>query len=570
MLDKFEIARCLREMGMLLELKGENSFKVKAYQNGAEAVENSAEDLGQLVDQRKLTSIRGIGEALAAKIAELYLTGRCDFLESLRAELPPGIIELSQIPGLSTKKIQALHSALRIENVGELQAACKAGLVSKVPGFGLKTEQKILEGIQTYEKREDRELLLEGQKLAESLTGFLNSDNLMHLEIAGSLRRWKDTVGNVNLVACCPDPEHALDLFTQFPSVTRVEERADNYARVRLASGTRADMLVAQPDSWVTALVARTASKEHFLKLQEIAASKGMALSSSALVKDGKPVLLATENELYATLGLPYIAPELRENEGEFERIAGGETFENLVTIGDIKGMVHCHTVYSDGRNTIEEMALAAEKMGMSYITITDHSPAAHYARGLKLDQLKRQWEEIDRVQEKVKIKILRGTESDILEDGKLDYPDEVLDSFDLVIASIHMRMKMDEDQMTRRLVNCMRQPHFKIWGHALGRLVLRREPIKCRVEEVLDAAAESGVAIELNGDPYRLDMEPKWLRSARKRGIKFVISVDAHSIGNLYNLPYGVHMARRAGLLAPEILNTLSVDDFATAVRPR
>lgn len=570
MLDKFEIAGSLREIGMLLELKGENSFKVKAYFNGAEAVENLAEDLGPLVDKQQLTEIRGIGSALAAKIAELYLTGRCAVLESLRAELPPGVIELSHIPGLSTKKIQALHNALNISSIDELRHACLSGLVSTIPGFGKKTEQKILEGIETYENHEERILLLDAQETAERIKSMMRRDDLVELQTAGSLRRWQETIGNVNLVASTTGPKsNVLALLAKHPSVSKIEQHNDDSMLVRLASGIKVSLTVSSPDCFPAAMLAQTGSKDHWQRLSKIAASKGFELSEDGLRHDGISVPVNSEADIYSHLDLAFIPPELRENAGEIEEAQKGARFDDLIEIDQLQGMIHCHTTYSDGRNTIEEMALAAEKMGMSYITITDHSPAAHYAGGLEIDRLKRQWEEIARVQERVKIKLLRGTESDILEDGALDYPDSILDQLDIVIASIHSRMKMDEEQMTRRLINCMKRPHFKIWGHALGRLVLRREPIKCNVEKILDAAAESRVAIEVNGDPYRLDMEPRWLRAARNRGLKFVISVDAHSIGNLYNLPFGVHMARRGFVRGAEVLNTLPASEFTKQVKP-
>jgi DNA polymerase (family 10) len=266
---------------------------------------------------------------------------------------------------------------------------------------------------------------------------------------------------------------------------------------------------------------------------------------------------------------MQYIPPELREDEGEIEQALAGKLAADLLTAADIRGMVHCHTTYSDGRNSVAEMALAAEAMGMQYITITDHSPTAFYANGVKLDRLKRQWDEISRVQEQVKVKLLRGTESDILKEGGLDYPDRILEQFDVIIASIHNRYKLDEEGMTRRVVTAMKNPLFKIWGHPLGRLVQRRPPIPCRVEEVLDVIAESRAAIEINGDPHRLDMEPRWLKEARKRGISFVISTDAHSITDLKNLPFGVGLARRAGIRRGEVLNTLSVSAFRKAVLP-
>jgi DNA polymerase (family 10) len=263
------------------------------------------------------------------------------------------------------------------------------------------------------------------------------------------------------------------------------------------------------------------------------------------------------------------VAPELREDAGEIEAALDGSVPEDLIAVADIAGMTHCHTVYSDGKNSVEEMARGAEAMGMQYLTITDHSPSAHYAGGVTVDRLKRQWDEIARVQQSVKVRLLRGTESDILEDGALDYPDAILEQLDVVIASIHSRMKMDEATMTRRLVTAMRQPLFKIWGHALGRLILRREPFACRVDEVLDAVAESRAAIEINGDPYRLDLAPEHVRRARQRGIRFAISTDAHSTGALHNLRFGVHTARRGWVRRGEVLNALSVDEFMRAVKP-
>jgi DNA polymerase (family 10) len=310
---------------------------------------------------------------------------------------------------------------------------------------------------------------------------------------------------------------------------------------------------------FAAALVRLTGSPEHVARLEVIARDKNVSLDAPA----------ADEREVYARLGLAYVAPELREDRGEIEAARDGTVPEDLVTLADIRGMTHCHTVYSDGKATIEEMARAAEAMGMEYLTITDHSPSAYYAGGVTLDRLARQWDEIARVQELVKVRLLRGTESDILEDGALDYPDTILEKLDVVIASIHSRMKMDEAAMTARLVRAMRQPVFKIWGHALGRLILRRDPFACRLDEVLDAVAESRAAIEVNGDPYRLDLAPEHIQAARARGIRFVISTDAHSTAALGNLRFGVHTARRGWLRRSEVLNTLGADEFVRAVRP-
>ena len=337
--------------------------------------------------------------------------------------------------------------------------------------------------------------------------------------------------------------------------VTEEEKKAI----VRLSNGLHVELHVVGEKEFAPALVRLTGSPAHVRKLEEIAKARGVSLDAPA----------RDEREVYARLGMKYVAPELREDRGEVEAALDGTVPEDLVELGDIRGMTHCHTTYSDGKASVEEMAREAEKMGMEYLTITDHSPTAHYAGGVTLDRLKRQWDEIAQVQEKVKVRLLRGTESDILEDGALDYPDAVLEQFDVVIASIHSRMKMDEATMTKRLVNAMRQPVFKIWGHALGRLIMRRDPFACRVEEVLDAVAESRAAIEINGDPYRLDMAPEWAQAARARGIKFVISTDAHSTTNMHNLRYGVHTARRGWIRRGEVLNALSADEFARAVKP-
>jgi DNA polymerase (family 10) len=343
-----------------------------------------------------------------------------------------------------------------------------------------------------------------------------------------------------------------------------------NNCLVQFADGAVVSLTVVEPEDFAVTLFARTGSTPHVDKIKEYAAKNGVSLP----LPNGKPAktpkrLPRSEEEIYSRLRMQHIPPELREDQGEIEAALAGKLPEDLVTLADIKGMVHCHTTYSDGKHSIEEMVRAAEAMGMKYITITDHSPTAFYAGGLTLDRLKRQWEEIDEVQEKVKVKILRGTESDIVADGHLDYPDSILEKFDVIVASIHSRYKMDSEKMTRRITTAMQQPVFKIWGHALGRLIQRRPPFECDVERILDVIAESRAAVEVNGDPYRLDMEPRWIREARKRKIKFVISVDAHSIGALSNVKFGVAMARRGWVRKSEVLNAFGMNTFAKAVKP-
>ncbi len=586
-LDKFAIAAALQEIGSLLEMKGGVSkFKARAYQTGARAVAAVAGDIARTIQEDRLTSVPGIGKSLASQIEQLHLTGSSSVLEGLRREFPPGIIELSALPGLSTTKIATLHKTLGITSIAELQAAAEAGRVRDVPGFGAKTEQKLLELIADYDrdhKAEKRFHIHQAHRIgAQALSYLQAAPGLKEVSLAGSLRRWEETVGTIRVVASSKQPQLLVEYFLRFPMITKVEDQTDTSCTVQVVEGARVSLIAVEPGDFAMALFWETGSEAHVKKLHEIASSMGLDLNRQSLkikinrVTKGKslsskrrPLEVRNESDVYPLLHLQYVPPELREDQGEIEAALNKTLPDDLITLADIQGMIHCHTTYSDGKNSIEEMARAAEAMGMKYLTITDHSPTAFYAGGLKLDRLQQQWDEIGETQERVKIKLLKGTESDILSDGRLDYPDSVLEQFDVVIASIHSRYKMDSEKMTQCLMTAMRQPVFKIWGHALGRLIQRRPPFECDVERVLDVIAESRAAIEVNGDPYRLDMEPRWIREARKRKIKFVISVDAHSAGALHNLKYGVAMARRGWLRQGEVLNTLGVKAFANAVRP-
>jgi DNA polymerase (family X) len=585
-LDKFAIAAALQEIAALLELKGgKDRFKARAYEKGARVVAGTSEDIGDVVLENRLTSLPGIGGGLASQIEQLYLNGESSVLRGLKKEFPPGIIELSGVPGLSVAKIKTLHEVLGIASVAELKAAAAAGKIKDIKGFGAKTEQKLLETISERRQRsknEDRLHLHRAFQTAEQIIDYLQlAREASEIQIAGSLRRWKETVGTIRLVANTKRPAAVIEHFLRYPLIVEVVEQMEEACTVRLAEGARVSLVAARPAEFALALLMETGSKAHVNKLHQIANGEGnyAAQSKSQPQKRSKAAKknpararaakLQTEEDIYQQLGLEYIPPELREDAGEIEAAFAGKLPEDLITLEDIRGMVHCHTTYSDGKHSVEEMVRAAEAMGMKYVTITDHSPTAFYAGGVTLDRLKRQWEEIEAVQEKVKIKILRGTESDIVADGRLDYPDKILEQFDVIVASIHSRYKMDSAKMTKRILTAMRQPVFKIWGHALGRKLLSRPPFECDVEQILDAIAESRAAIEVNGDPWRLDMEPRWIREARKRKIKFVISVDAHSTGALNNLKYGVGIARRGWLRKSEVLNTLGASAFQKAVRP-
>ncbi|HEV7798125.1 MAG TPA: DNA polymerase/3'-5' exonuclease PolX [Pyrinomonadaceae bacterium] len=580
-LDKFGIAAALHEIAALLELKGgKDRFKARAYQAGARVVGGMSDDIGEVVLENRLTSMRGIGNALASQIEQLYLTGESSVLRGLKKEFPPGIVELSGVPGLSISKIKALHDALGITSIDELKRAAEAGQIKSLKGFGAKTEAKLLETITGHRQRakiENRLHLHRALQAAQQVANYLQtSRDTSEISFAGSLRRWQETVGTIRLVANTKQPATLIEHFLRFPLIVQVMEKMEEACTVQIAEGARVSLVAARPAEFTLALLTETGSKAHVSKLQQIASGEGVKSNGkqakarkSPSRKSSRSSELQSEEDIYQQLGMQYIPPELREDEGEIEAALAGKLPEDLVTLEDIRGMVHCHTTYSDGKHSIEEMVRAAEAMGMKYVTITDHSPTASYAGGLTVERLKRQWDEIDEVQQRVGIKILRGTESDIVASGQLDYPDPILEKFDVIVASIHSRYKMDSAKMTKRIVTAMRQPVFKIWGHALGRLIQRRPPFDCDIEQILDVIAESRAAIEVNGDPWRLDMEPRWIREARKRKIKFVISTDAHSTGALNNLKYGVGIARRGWLRKSEVLNTLSVKQFQKAVRP-
>jgi DNA polymerase (family 10) len=559
-LDRFGVAAALQEIAQLMDLKGgQFRFKAKAYNAGARAIQGVA-DLDRLVKEDRLTTLPRIGDALASQIKQLYLTGESSVLNGLRKEFPKGVIELSSVPGLSVEKIKQLDEA-GISSIAQLKAAAETGRLEALKGFGPKTAQRLITQLSTPIQKPKRRLHLhQAWNTADQCIEYLKAiEGVVDVSVAGSLRRWEETIGVIDIVASAEDPAAVVAKFQEFPLVLSSQLDGPNACVAHFADGAQVWLTVVPPEEFGITLFVKTGSQSHIEKIKEYAERKKVNFAR----------LPRTEEQLYKRLGMVYIPPELRENVGEIEAALAKKLPEDLVTEADIKGMVHCHTTYSDGIHTLEAMVRGAEEMGMKYITITDHSPTAIYANGLKIDRLKRQWDEIDEVQEKVSIKILRGTESDIIASGKLDYPDAVLEKFDVIVASIHARYKMDSEKMTERITTAMREPVFKIWGHGLGRLLQRRPPVECDVPRILDVIAESRAAIEINGDPYRLDLEPRWLREARKRKIKFVVSTDAHSVKAMNNIRYGVAMARRGWITRKEVLNTLNPAAFSRAVKP-
>lgn len=565
--DRFAIAALLRELAELTWLDDPRGFRARAYRRGAQALEGLSADLGELLDSERLTTVPGIGAGLARLIGEAARHGHIALLDELRRRYPPGVVALAHV--LTPERARQVHDALGVTTLAALRDACVAGRVRGLRGFGPRTEARLLSRIERAGARRERVLLPDALHAAARLIRHLHAVPATRVTLAGQLRRRVETVDHIALLAITADRRLLLARLRGYPHVLAMQPvGADRYL-ARQASGPDIDLRVAVPHQRASARLRATGSVAHVAQLRRRAQALGFELTRQGLRRDGRAVALRRETDLYAALGLSYVPPELREGCGEVDAAADGTLPADLVRRADLQGVVHCHTDYSDGTASIEAMARGAAALGLRYITITDHSASATYAGGLTVERLRRQREEIARVQALVGIRILHGTESDILRDGGLDFPDAVLAELDVVIASVHQRFTLDRDAMTERLLRAMRHPLFTIWGHALGRYVLSRPPIDCDVERVLDAIAEARAAIEVNGDPHRLDMAPEWLRQARRRGIRFVISADAHSIAGLNSLRWGTFVARRGWLRRGEVLNTLAADAFAAAVHP-
>jgi len=554
------IAAALREIAARLRLAGNNRFRARAYEDGANAVEALSDGaLGEHLAAGTLTSVDGIGPALAHVVAEIATKGRSELLERLRAETPPALLEISHVPGISRARARKLSEALGIANLDELEAAGHAQRIRRVKGFGAKTEAAVLAAIERYRRRPAAVRLVDADDAGTALARFVASlPGVWSADVVGGIRRWEEVVDELAVVGAV-DPgtrTPVMDAVAAYPPLARIEERASDYLVGRLSNGVRVRVRIAPVSRRGLALIEETGPAAHVERLRGWARARGIQWETL----NGRD-----ESDVYQGLSLPMIPVEARA----WTPLPPESDLEDLVSASDLKGLVHCHTTYSDGRHTLAEMARAADALGMQYMTVTDHSPTASYAGGLTIERLRAQWDEIDRVQETVAVRLLRGTESDILADGGLDYPDDILEKLDVIIASIHNRYRMNATAMTERLVRAMRLPVFKIWGHALGRLILRREPIACDVDAVLDAVAAARAAVEISGDPYRLDLPPEWIPAARRRSIRFVISTDAHAVSDFDNVAYGVAMARRGGVRRGEVLNSLPVARFRAAIHP-
>ncbi|NOJ77673.1 DNA polymerase/3'-5' exonuclease PolX [Myxococcus xanthus] len=573
--DKATVAQVLRDISLLLQLQGESGFRVRAYDMAADRIAGLPQELGPLVAEGRLESLPGIGRALAEKISELVSTGRLGYLEELRAQFPPGLLELTQLPDVGPKKVATLWRELQVSSIEELERACREGRVRQVRGFGAKSEAKMLEGIALYRRaRGERKLLGEVLPVATALLERVKAaPGVVRASLGGSVRRQAETVADVDIIASAPEAGPVLDALANAPGVAAVLGKGESKCSVRLEAGDlQVDLRVLPDEDFATALHHFTGSKAHHIRLRNLGQERGLKISEWGVHRDdGTKVPVTEESGIYALLDMQYVPPELREDNGEVEAAREGRLPQDLLTLEDVQGAVHAHSTWSDGRNSLEEMALAARALGLKYLTITEHSEAAIYAGGLKVDDLKRQWEEIDRINAAVSgVRLLKGIEVDILESGALDYADSVLEQFEVVIGSIHVRHGMDEDQMTRRLLAAMDNPCLQILGHPTGRLINSREPYPVRMDDILERAAERGVAVEVNGKPARLDIKAEYVRQAVKQGVRLVVSCDAHQKEDLRNLAFAVATARRGWARKGDVLNTLPADRFVTALRER
>ena len=559
------IAALLRELAVYYELDGDR-HRTFAYDRAARTVE-AANGLHRLIDEGRLEELPGIGPSIARVVAELARRGTVAVLERLREQWPPVVIELAQLPRVGVPKARKIFQALAPANLDVVAALCRAGAIQELPGLGKISEQRILAAIEDRRRLGARILLADAEDHATSLAHHLRGDPaITAVEICGPVRRSSEIIDHLAYAVATVSRDAAIERLRAFALVTSVDQAESPEAPGSwpivgyLAGGLRAELHVAPRDHFGWAQIVATGSREHVALLVERARARGMNLD----VLDA-----SDEARVYRALGLPWIPPELRDGSDELTAALAGDTFDDLVRLDDVTCAFHCHTTYSDGKASIGEMAHAAAELGFGAITITDHSAAATYASGLGLEQLRAQREEIAAISAP-EVRIFHGTEADILADGTIDVPPEMISELDVIIASVHQRHHLDRDAMTQRLITAIRQPFFKIWGHALGRLVLRRDPIDVRLDDVLDAVAESRAAIEINGDPYRLDLDPVSARKAVSRGIPFVLSCDAHSTRSLGAVRYAVAMARRARIRKRDVLNTLPPDELADKIRPR
>jgi DNA polymerase (family 10) len=571
-MDKKDIVEVLERIGTMMEIKGENPFKIRAYSAGARTLQTMEEDLGEVIEDGRLGDIPGIGKALTEKIETLYTTGGLEFYDKLVASVPSGLMDLLDIPGLGGKKIKVLHEKLEVDSIESLTVACQEGKVAELKGFGKKTEEKILSGIKNREAYAARHLWWDARSVVEKiLPGLEGLPEVERVEAAGSFRRGMETVGDLDFLVASSNPAPIMDWFTSMEGIAEVTAHGDTKSSIRLEGGMQADLRVVPSEQFYFALHHFTGSKDHNVRMRQKALSLGLSLSEWGLrpeeEKDSSrkagPVEANSEEDIFKALGLQYVPPSLREGMGEVEAAERNELPE-LLEFSDLKGCFHNHTTASDGRNTLEEMAEEADRRGWEYLGISDHSKASFQANGLDEERLSKQVQAIREINQsgKFRVHLFAGSEVDILSGGKLDFEDSDMDSLDYVVASVHAGLTQDEETMTARLLKVLEHPKVTMLGHMSGRLLLKREPSRMNVQKIIDAAIANGKIIELNANPMRLDMDWRHWRRAAEKGLLCCINPDAHALHHFDFQHAGVLAARKGWLTAQEVLNTRTLTE--------
>ena len=571
-MDKKDIVEVLERIGTMMEIKGENPFKIRAYSAGARTLQTMEEDLGEVIEAGRLGDIPGIGKALTEKIETLYTTGGLEFYDKLVASVPSGLMDLLDIPGLGGKKIKVLHEKLDVDSIESLTVACQEGKVAELKGFGKKTEEKILSGIKNREAYAARHLWWDARSVVEKiLPGLEGLPEVERVEAAGSFRRGMETVGDLDFLVASSNPAPIMDWFTSMEGIAEVTAHGDTKSSIRLEGGMQADLRVVPSEQFYFALHHFTGSKDHNVRMRQKALSLGLSLSEWGLrpeeEKDSSrkagPVEANSEEDIFRALGLQYVPPSLREGMGEVEAAERNELPE-LLEFSDLKGCFHNHTTASDGRNTLEEMAEEADRRGWEYLGISDHSKASFQANGLDEERLSKQVQAIREINQsgKFRVHLFAGSEVDILSGGKLDFEDSDMDSLDYVVASVHAGLTQDEETMTARLLKVLEHPKVTMLGHMSGRLLLKREPSRMNVQKIIDAAIANGKIIELNANPMRLDMDWRHWRRAAEKGLLCCINPDAHALHHFDFQHAGVLAARKGWLTAKEVFNTRTLTE--------
>ncbi len=570
MVSNVEIASMLYELAEIMDLKGD-VFKRNAYRRAAQSVENLDDEVSVYRAEGRLESIPGVGKAIAQKIAEMLDTGGLKALDELRAEFPSGVVELMRVPEIGPKTAMVLYRELGVKDLNGLRQAAEQHRIRALKGFGERSEEAILRGIELVQGQGGRMLLGKALPIAEEVADYLRENGLDEVSVAGSLRRWKETIGDIDLLVGTDDPLRAMALFTSYPRVTEVVAKGPTRSTVRLADGTQVDLRAVPRSSYGAALQYFTGSKEHNVVMRRLAIQQGFRLNEYGLFRrdGGERVAGADEAEIYRTLGLDPMPPEMREGRGEIEA-AAAHRLPELVREEDILGDFHVHTVMSDGKATMREIALEARRRGYRYIGVTDHSRSLHIAHGVAIDDLLASVEEARQLTDELGIAVLRGAEVDILEDGSFDYPEEVLSELDYVIGSVHSGFKMGRKEMTERLLTAFTCRELNILGHPSGRLIGRRQAYEADMDRIIEEAARTGVLLEVNGSIERMDLNDVHCRKAKEAGAMVALSTDAHRLSHLDNIRYAVHTARRGWLEKENVLNTLPLDRVVEIFRGR